>query len=191
MRGWPISEIVVTMSTIATNGPARASVTFRSAQLLRLFRWIAPAVGTLLCAGCTVAVHVGYENQQVGRAYRDAIADPMAALTSAASAADSSCAGGSQPNPSRCFADTRIEIADVMTLERTLRSARVPASFVRANKDLLHGLDIFIQGLSERNAGLESHSAAEYTAGSSLIQKSLALQRSAISEYPSDAHISL
>jgi hypothetical protein len=89
------------------------------------------------------------------------------------------------------LADTKIEIADAITLEKAMRSAQVPASFVKANKDLLHGLDIFIHGLSERNVGLQSHSAAEYTAGSNLIQQSLAVQRSAIAEYPSDAHISL
>jgi hypothetical protein len=72
-----------------------------------------------------------------------------------------------------------------------MKGASVPLSFVKPNKDLLHGLDVFIQSLTERNIGLASHSSAKYEAGLNLLEKSLSLQRSAIAEYPAYAHISL
>lgn len=145
----------------------------------------------VLGAGCGVSVHVGYGTPpQAQQAYVAAIAPPMKALTAAASKTGQTCAGGSRPDPSRCYANTRLEIRDARDLERAMRSVPTPSRFVRANKDLLHALDVFIHGLIQRNEGLAAHSPAEYMAGSKLITKGLNLQRAAIAEYPADAHIS-
>ena len=76
-------------------------------------------------------------------------------------------------------------------LEHAMRGVLTPSRFVKANTDLLHGLDIFIQGLIKRNEGLAQHSAAEYIAGSHLVGQGLDIQRASIAEYPRDAKISL
>ena len=72
-----------------------------------------------------------------------------------------------------------------------MRRVRTPSRFVKANADLPHGLDVFLEGLIKRNEGLAAHSITEYAAGSQLVQKGLGIQRVAITEYPKDAKITL
>jgi hypothetical protein len=161
----------------------RMSLLGFSATRLALF------VAAVLVAGCSVSVHAGYGKPTAEEAYRSAIAQPFNDLTAAAARTSRVCAGGSQPNPQQCYADTKAEIARVSAVERALRSTHTPAQFARANADLLRGLDVFIQGLTKRNEGLAAHSSAEYSAGSALIAKALTMQKAAFAEYPADAHI--
>ena len=144
-----------------------------------------------LCASCSVSVHYGSGDPQAEQAYREAVAGPMNVLTTAATNANETCAGGSRPDPAECYTFTTTEITAARALERALRGVPTPTRFVKANTGLLHGLDIFIQGLIKRNEGLAAHSTAEYEAGSQLIGKGLDIQRIAIAEYPKDAKISL
>lgn len=152
-------------------------------------RWSTPAAFIVFCAGCTVSVHAGYGNPQAEQVYVAAISRPMNALTAASSRANQTCAGGSKPDPARCYSNTKIEIEAARALQRAMRSVPTPPRFAKANRDLLQGLDLFIKGLTKRNEGIAAHSASEYTTGSNLITKGLALQRAALAEYPADAHI--
>ena len=145
----------------------------------------------VLCVGCSVSVHAEYGDPQAERAYRQAIIQPFNDLTSAASKASQTCAGGSQPSPKQCYVDTNIEIVRARALERVLRSVPTPSRFAKANTGLLQGLGIFVQGLIKRNDGLVARSTAEYVAGENLITNGLAVQKKAITEYPSDANIRL
>ena len=72
-----------------------------------------------------------------------------------------------------------------------MRTRTIPARFVKANTDMLRGLDLFVQGLERRNRGLAAHSEPEYSAGLDMIAQSLAEQKTAIGEYPKDARITL
>lgn len=145
----------------------------------------------LLGTGCSVSVHAGYGNPAGEQAYRAAIARPMSALTARAASANATCAGGSHPSPSACLANTTTEINSARALESAMRGVPTPARFAKANGGMLRGLDVFVRGLVMRNAGLAAHSAAEYSAGQNLVGQGLALQRSAIAEYPADAKIRL
>ncbi len=146
-------------------------------------------LAAVLCAGCSVSVHAGQGNPQAEQAYRTAIAQPFNDLTSAAGKANRVCAGGSQPNPQQCYTDTAGEISSARAVEQALRSVPTPPRFAKANADLLHGLAIFVQGLTKRNDGLAAHSTSEYSAGENLITHGLAIQKSAFAEYPADANI--
>lgn len=143
----------------------------------------------MLCIGCAVSVHFGRGNPAAEQAYRAVLTRPMNTLTTAASNANKTCAGGSQPNPAQCYANTKIEITDARALERAIRSVPTPARFRKANADLLRGLDVFINGLITRNDGLAAHSGSQYTAGQNLIMRGLSLQKAALAEYPADANI--
>lgn len=169
--------------------PPRSLRIVHPKQLESILRNLATTAAVILCAGCSVSAHVGYGGTQMEASYVAAIAKPMNSLTSSASYANQTCAGGSSPDPSACYSNTKIEIADARKLEETLHSIPTPARFAKANRDLLHGLDVFIQGLLKRNEGLADHSTALYLAGDNLIRKGLRLQRSAIAEFPPDAHI--
>lgn len=159
-----------------------------SVGLKTAVRW-ASICAAILCAGCAVSVHVGYGNPDAERGYVAALVQPMNALTAASSNANRTCAGGSRPDPAKCYAYTKIEIEDARALLRTMRGIPTPPRFARANRDFLDGLGIFIEGLTRRNAGLAARSSAEYSAGARLINRGLALQRSALTEYPPNAHI--
>ena len=142
-----------------------------------------------LCAACAVSVHLGYNKAAADQAYRRAIAGPFNKLTAAATAANSVCLGGSQPNQQQCYTDTVSEIASARAVVRTLRSVAVPHGFAEGNSDLAGGLGIFINGLIERNQGLSSHSDSQYAAGQKLIGKGLSAQKRALAEYPPGANI--
>lgn len=142
-----------------------------------------------LCTACAVSVHVGYNKTTADQAYRHAIAKPFNNLTAAAAAANSVCAGGSQPNQQQCYVDTASEITSARALVRALRGVAVPHGFANANSDLARGLGIFIDGLVERNRGLAGHSDSQYAAGENLISRGLAAQKRALSEYPPGANI--
>jgi hypothetical protein len=150
---------------------------------------MAPVLTAFLCTACAVSVHVGYNKITADQAYRHAIAGPFSNLTAAATAANSVCAGGSQPNQQQCYTDTVSEIASAQALVRTLRSVAVPHGFAKANSDLARGLGIFINGLIERNRGLARHSDSQYAAGQKLISQGLSVQKSALAEYPPGANI--
>jgi hypothetical protein len=111
-------------------------------------------------------------------------------LTTAAAKADQVCAGGSKPNAQQCYTDTRAVITDAKSIEHVLRHVPTPPRFHKANADLLHGLSIWIQGLTERNKALAGGSAAGYSASYKLVNRGLALQKTALAEYPPDAEIS-
>jgi hypothetical protein len=113
----------------------------------------------------------------------------MKALTAASSNASEACAGGSRAQPAQCYADTKIEIEKARALRETMLDASTPPRFAKANRDFIHGLDVLIEGLSKRNEGLAIHSANEYKAGEYVIEQGLALQRSALAEYPANSHI--
>jgi hypothetical protein len=142
-----------------------------------------------LCTACTVSVHLGYNKATAEQAYRHAIAGPFNNLTAAATAANSVCAGGSQPNQQQCYTDTASEITSAKVVVRTLRSVAVPHGFAKANSDLARGLGIFINGLIERNQGLARRSDSQYAAGQNLISKGLSVQKRALAEYPPGANI--
>lgn len=146
-------------------------------------------LAAFLCTACAVSVHLGYNKTTAEQAYRHAIAGPFNNLTAAATAANSVCAGGSQPNQRQCYTDTASEIASAQAVERTLRSVAVPHGFAKANSDLASGLGIFITGLIERNRGLARHSDSQYAAGQNLIGKGLSAQKRALAEYPPGANI--
>jgi hypothetical protein len=147
------------------------------------------AVVAAACAACSISVHVGYGNPQSEQAYVAAVRQPMKTLTNSASSANNVCAGGDNPDSSLCYSDTKIEIHAAQSLEKAMRGVAAPHTFAKANRDLLHGLDVFIEGLTKRNDGLAAHSARDYIAGSSLIAHGLALQRAAFAEYPASANI--
>jgi hypothetical protein len=148
-------------------------------------------VTVALCASCSVSLRYGNGDPQAEQAYREAVARPMNVLTIAARNANETCAGGSRPSPAECYTFTKIEITAARALERAMRDVPTPTRFVKANTDLMHGLDIFIQGLIRRDEGLAAHSTAQYIAGSQMVGQGLDIQRIAISEYPKDAKISL
>lgn len=154
-----------------------------------LARSLLIAATAAICVGCSVSVHSGNGDPQAEQVYRRAITQPFNNLTVAASNASQTCAGGKKANPQQCYLDTNIEIASARAVERALKSVPIPPRFAKANTDLLHGLGIFVTGLAKRNAGLGAHSSAEYSAGESLINKGLAIQKSAFAEYPADANI--
>jgi hypothetical protein len=137
-----------------------------------------------LCTSCSVSVSYGSGDPQAEHVYIETIAGPVNVLTTAATNANETCAGGSRPNVAKCYSYTNIEITAARALERAMRGVPTPTRFVKANADLLHGLDIFIEGLIKRNEGLEAQSAAEYVAGSQLVGKGLDIQRIAIADYP-------
>jgi hypothetical protein len=142
-----------------------------------------------LSVGCAVSVQIGYGNSREEHDYLAAIAQPMNELTVAASLANQACAGGSRPDPTKCYSNTEAEIEAARRLEAAMRAVPTPSRFSRANEDLLHGLGDFIQGLAERNQALADRSTSEYVAGEKLIMQALATQRAAIAEYPPDVHI--
>lgn len=148
------------------------------------------AATALLFGGCTVSVHAGYGNPQAEQRYASAIAEPMKALSMSANKANQTCAGGSRPDANQCYMDTSLEIQNAETLRRTLSGITVPSRFIRANRDFVRGLSVFVQGLTERNMGLSHHSTSKYERGQELINRGLDIQRSALSEYPSDSHVS-
>ena len=160
-----------------------------------LTRWAQAAAASgalaLLAAGCSVSLHAGSGKQTGEQVYRAAIAGPMSALTASAAKANATCAAGSHPSPPACLANTRTEIGDAHALESAMRRASVPPSFTKANADMLRGLGVFVRGLVMRNAGLAAHSTAGYSAGQTLVDRGLAVQRSAIAEYPAGAKIGL
>lgn len=143
----------------------------------------------VFCAGCTLSIHAGYALPQSERAYLVAISKPMKALSAASSQANRTCVTGSNPNPVRCYSDTKVEINDAYALQKATRSVRVPTRFIKGNRDFVYGLSVFIKGLLERNDGLANHSANTYLLGDELIRRGLALQRLALTEYPADAHV--
>lgn len=151
--------------------------------------WLVIVLAGFLCTACAASVHVGYNKTTASQAYRQAIAKPFNNLTTAAAAANSVCAGGSQPNQQQCYVDTASEIASARAVVRALRSVAVPPGFAKANSDLARGLGVFINGLIERNQGLAGRSDSQYAAGENLISKGLALQKHALSEYPPGANI--
>jgi hypothetical protein len=151
--------------------------------------WLVAVLTAFICTACAVSVHVGYNKTSADQAYRHAIAGPFNNLTAVATAANSVCAGGSQPNQQQCYTDTVSEIASAQALVRTLRSVAVPHGFAKANSDLAGGLGIFINGLIERNRGLARHSDSQYAAGQRLISKGLSVQKRALAEYPPGANI--
>ena len=144
----------------------------------------------ILVTGCTVSVHAGYYKPSAGKTFVAAVGQPMKDLTAAASAAGQSCAGGSRPDPARCYADTTAEVRAVNLLEHVIRTTRAPASFGKANALMIRGLGMFASGLTQRNQGLKSHSPSEYEAGDSLITQSLRLQRTAFADYPAGSGLS-
>ena len=144
---------------------------------------------SIVCAGCSVSIQAGHGNPDAERAYVAAIAQPMSALSAASSRANRACAGGSEPDPARCYSFTKEEISAARTLQRAMIRVATPPRFAEAQKDFLRGLNVFINGLVKRNAGLADHSSAEYSAGSLLIDRGIALQRAALTEYPASAHI--
>jgi hypothetical protein len=193
-----LSDLVASFSRQADEDPGslvvfaateRTDEMFLRSMLFGVPFRIAAITVLALCTGCSVAVHIGSGSTIGEQKYRQALAKPFNNLTAAASAANSACAGGSEPDPRQCYIDTNAEIGNVGALEHTLESVAVPASFARANSDLLRGLRVFSQGLVERNRGLAAHSAAGYTAGENLVIKGLNLQKSALREYPAGAKI--
>ena len=146
------------------------------------------ACSIVLCAAlaassCTVSINASY-GSSAERAYVADIARPMSNLTQASARADASCLGGSRPDPARCFKSTQVEINAARALQRTMERIPIPDRLVKANKDFLHGLSVFIRGLAKRNNGLASRSSSEYAAGSKIINIGLALQKNALAEYP-------
>ncbi len=150
---------------------------------------LALLVTAVLCVGCSISIHAGNGNPEAEQAYRQAISQPVKSLTAAASKVDRTCAGGSQPNPQQCYVNTNTEIASARAFERALRSVPTPPRFAKATADMLNGLSIFVQGLNKRNEGLAAHSATDYSASYKLIDRGLALQKTAFSEYPADAKV--
>jgi hypothetical protein len=150
---------------------------------------IAVILAVILCAGCSASVHSVSAEQQEAQAYRTALIQPFNNLTAAASNAALVCAGGSQPNQQKCYLDTNAEIKSAREVARVFRTASVPQRYARANSDFLRGIEIFIEGLAQRNEGLAAGSEAEYAAGAKLVSQGLALQQRALSEYPAGARI--
>jgi hypothetical protein len=165
-------------------GARRVGMRARSAEAVVVLA----IVGSL--AGC-VSVHVGQGDPNAERTYVNAMSGPGQALTAAARSANDACAGGGHPVPATCYANTQKEIAAVQSLQAALRSVPTPARFAKANTDLLQGLELFAQGLAERNQGLAARSSAGYQTGQDLITKALALQKAAFAEYPSDSGITM
>src|SRR5579859_1055843 len=141
------------------------------------------ALIALSCTACAVSIHLGYNKANAEQAYRRAITRPFNNLTAAAAAANSVCAGGSHPDQRQCYIDTVAEISSARAVVRALRSVAIPHGFSKANSDLISGLNIFTNGLIERNQGLAQHSDSQYAAGQNLIAKGLAVQNRAIAEY--------
>ena len=156
-----------------------------------LTRTLALALLAAQCTGCAISVHVGSGSSQAEAAYTAVMSRPSSALTAAAADATATCAGGSRPDVAACLANTKTEIKDARALEQAMRSVPVPASYAKANTDLTHGLNVFIQGLTERNDGLAARSTGEYSAGQAMVNKSLTMQKAAIAEYPASANIKL
>jgi hypothetical protein len=153
-------------------------------------RWSAWSLPVLvLLTACTVSVRVGSVSPSDENAYRAAIQAPITALNNAATLPNDTCAGGAHPNQAQCYSGTQAEIAATQNLEKALRAAPTPVAYAKANADMIRGLDTFERGLSQRNLGLMHRSDAEYAAGDTLIDQGLAFQKTAISEYPSDAGI--
>lgn len=147
------------------------------------------ALTVLFCSACSVSVHLGYNKASAEQSYRHAITKPFNNLTAAATAANSVCAGGSNPDQQQCYADTIAEIGSARAVVRALRSVSVPHGFAKANADLIRGLGLFIDGLIKRNQGLTSRSDAQYAAGQNLISRGLSVQKRALAEYPPGANI--
>jgi hypothetical protein len=122
-------------------------------------------------------------------AYKQAISPAMDALTRDAATPDDTCAGGKHPDANNCYRSTQIEIADAKTLRAILATVPVPGRYSRANTDLVTGLDLFIEGMTERNKALTDHSATEYSAAFDKVRHSIDLQKTAFAEYPPDANI--
>lgn len=142
------------------------------------------AVGVL--SGC---VRAGQGDPVAERTYVAAVRAPADALTAAATAANDTCAGGSQPDPGTCYTDTQKEIGAAQALQTAMRGVPTPARFAKANSDLLKGLDVMVQGLTQRNQGLAGHSSSQYGAGNDMVNQSLQLQKTALAEYPSGSGI--
>jgi hypothetical protein len=161
----------------------------RGVQVVAKVIWA--AMTSVLLAGCaSVSVRTGKGDPVKEGAYRTAIRGPADALTASASQADQACAGGSNPDQQRCYDDTTAEIEAAQRLQQAMRSVKTPDRFADANGELLQGLDLFVQGLTQRNQGLRDHDAAAYRSGQDRVDQSLTAQRRAFAKYPPDAGIS-